>query len=132
MKYLLDTNVWISALRGSSVSVIGQLGSLAADDLVMSSVVLGELLVGVRKAGLEEQERRIRDVSRQMPLVGINQAEAAEYASIRVDVEQRGQLIGPNDLWIAAQARANNLTLVTANEREFARVPGLRVENWES
>ena len=132
MKYLLDTNVWISALRGSSVSVIGQLGSLAADDLVMSSVVLGELLVGVRKAGLEEQERRIRDVSRQMPLVGINQAEAAEYASIRVDFEQRGQLIGPNDLWIAAQARANNLTLVTANEREFARVPGLRVENWES
>ncbi|WP_269965285.1 type II toxin-antitoxin system VapC family toxin [Corynebacterium meitnerae] len=132
MKYLLDTNVWISALRGSSVSVIGQLGSLAADDLVMSSVVLGELLVGVRKAGLEEQERRIRDVSRQMPLVGINQAEAAEYASIRVDLEQRGQLIGPNDLWIAAQARANNLTLVTANEREFARVPGLRVENWES
>nr|WP_274708486.1 type II toxin-antitoxin system VapC family toxin [Corynebacterium meitnerae] len=128
----MDTNVWISALRGSSVSVIGQLGSLAADDLVMSSVVLGELLVGVRKAGLEEQERRIRDVSRQMPLVGINQAEAAEYASIRVDLEQRGQLIGPNDLWIAAQARANNLTLVTANEREFARVPGLRVENWES
>ncbi|MCZ9293850.1 type II toxin-antitoxin system VapC family toxin [Corynebacterium sp. c8Ua_172] len=114
------------------MSVIGQLGSLAADDLVMSSVVLGELLVGVRKAGLEEQERRIRDVSRQMPLVGINQAEAAEYASIRVDLEQRGQLIGPNDLWIAAQARANNLTLVTANEREFARVPGLRVENWES
>ncbi len=66
MKYLLDTNVWISALRGSNASVIGKLGSLAADDL-----------------------------------------------------------------WIAAQARANNLILVTANEREFARVPGLRVENWE-
>jgi tRNA(fMet)-specific endonuclease VapC len=57
---------------------------------------------------------------------------AAEfYASIRATLETRGTPIGPNDLLIAAIARAHNLTLVTANIREFDRIEGLRIENWE-
>ena len=52
------------------------------------------------------------------------------YGRIRSDLESAGETIGPNDLLIAAHARAAGLTVVTANEREFGRVPGLRVENW--
>jgi tRNA(fMet)-specific endonuclease VapC len=52
------------------------------------------------------------------------------YGAIRADLERRGQTIGHNDLWIAAHAKASNLVLVTANEREFVRVPDLTVENW--
>jgi tRNA(fMet)-specific endonuclease VapC len=62
-----------------------------------------------------------------LPLV----PEAAQaYGSIRADLERRGQLIGGNDLWIAAHACALDLTLVTNNQREFQRVPGLKIQNW--
>jgi len=54
------------------------------------------------------------------------------YGLIRADLSGRGQVIGPNDLMIAAVAKAHDLTLVTHNTREFVRIPGLRIEDWES
>jgi hypothetical protein len=55
---------------------------------------------------------------------------ARSYGMVRADLASRGEIIGSNDLWIAAQAKANGLTLVTGNEREFSRVAGLKIENW--
>lgn len=57
---------------------------------------------------------------------------AQAYGMIRADLERQGTPIGPNDLWIAAVAKANDLMLVTHNQREFTRVVGLRLEDWES
>jgi tRNA(fMet)-specific endonuclease VapC len=65
-----------------------------------------------------------------VPVAPVPVAAGAIYGAVRATLEARGQPIGNNDLWIAAHARAADLTLITANGREFARVPGLAVESW--
>ena len=64
------------------------------------------------------------------PVFEVDRESACLYGKLRSDLLNRGQVIGSNDLWIAAQAIRNDLVLVTANEREFARVPNLKLENW--
>lgn len=110
---------------------MSRLRSLDVEDIGLSSVVLGELLVGVKKRGSVGQERELLRFAGQYPPVGVGPQESVEYAAIRAELEMLGTSIGANDLWIAAQARANDLTVVTANVREFSRVRALRIENWE-
>jgi len=64
------------------------------------------------------------------PVLALDEDASLHYAKIRAHLELRGQIIGANDLWIAAQTVSRNLTLVTENLREFRRVPGLKIENW--
>lgn len=64
------------------------------------------------------------------PVVEVDRESAVVYGKLRADLLNRGQVIGSNDLWIAAQAIRNDLVLVTANTEEFARVPNLKLENW--
>ena len=65
-----------------------------------------------------------------VPVHPLSPAAGVAYGAIRLALERQGRIIGGNDLWIAAQAYAADLTLVTNNEGEFRRVPGLRIENW--
>ena len=132
MAYLLDTNVWIDVLRGANKDVIRRMSLASCDDVRLSSVVLGELLVGANKARSHRPLEAVRLLAESYTMIGIDEREAAAYAEIRTQLEANGQPIGPNDLWIAAQASANDLVLVTANTREFQRVPGLEVENWRT
>lgn len=132
MTYLLDTNVWIDALRGSSPKVIQRLNEVAADEIRLSSIVLGELRLGVKKQGSLRQSRAIEVLSGSYEPVGVDIPVAEAYADIRLELELAGQPIGPNDLWIAAQAKVNEFVLVTANTGEFSRVASLNVVNWRS
>ena len=72
----------------------------------------------------------LRELAEALPVMALPETAAEAYGTIRAELERKGQMIGNNDLWIAAHAKAAGLTLVTNNEREFRRVRGLKVENW--
>lgn len=130
--FLLDTNVCIRILNGSSNAVLDRLRSVPPSSVRLCSVVLAELTFGARNSSRVEQNLRTLERFRE-PFISLpfDDAAAEHYGAIRADLTQGGALIGPNDLMIAAIARANDLTLVTHNRSEFGRVTGLRVEDWE-
>lgn len=130
MRYLLDTNVFIAAMRGQS-AVKERSSRTPLDEVVLSPVVLAELLLRVeRSAHREANARRVASVVRQLAMVAIDADTSSQYAILRATLERQGRLIGANDLWIAAQCTASGLVLVTENGSEFARIDGLVTENW--
>lgn len=131
--FLLDTNVCIRILNGSSASIAGRLQSTRPADVRLCSVVKAELLYGARKsARIDENLRLLRLFFAPLVSLPFDDRCADEAGLIRLDLERSGRPIGPNDLLIAATARAHDLVLVTRNTRAFDRVPGLRVDDWES
>jgi tRNA(fMet)-specific endonuclease VapC len=132
MTYLLDTNVCIAYLNGRSSNVVQRLGNVSPSEIAVCSVVKAELFFGaMRSRNAAETLARQRVFLDQFISLPFDDRSVEFYASIRATLATRGTPIGPNDLLIAAIARAHNLTLVTANTREFGRVEGLRIENWE-
>lgn len=128
--YLLDTNILIAALKGHP-AVRARLESTPLESLRLSAVVLGELEFGAEKSAYAERNRaRLAELTRRLPLLGLDAEAAACYGRLRSQLERLGTPIGANDLWIAAQALRHGATVVTDNLREFERVPGLAVENW--
>lgn len=130
--FLLDTNVCIRILNGSSPPVASRLQATNPADVRLCAVVKAELLYGARKSARVDLNLRL--LQRFFaPLVSLpfDDRCADEAGLIRLDLERSGRPIGPNDLLIAATARAHDLVLVTGNTREFDRVPGLRVDDWE-
>ena len=129
-RYLLDTNILIAALKGEPC-VRQRLETLPLSDLLLSTIVLGELEFGAEKSAWADRNRqRLAELTRRLPLIGLEASTARHYARIRMQLERMGTPIGANDLWIAAQALTADATLVTNNQREFLRVQGLVVENW--
>lgn len=131
MKYLLDTNFCIEILRGKSELAKIRLQSAPSSELVMCPVVEAELLLGVALSQNPSQARAKLLPFWELTTLAFDRNCAQHYAEIRADLQQRGALIGPNDLMIAAIACANSLILVTHNTREFSRVLGLQVEDWQ-
>lgn len=128
--YLIDTNILIAALKGH-VQVRQRLEALPFNTIRLSAIVLGELEFGAERSAHGERNRaRLLALVQRLPLVGIDHDTTRCYARIRALLERQGIPIGANDTWIAAQALAVNAILVTDNEREFSRVPGLTLENW--
>jgi tRNA(fMet)-specific endonuclease VapC len=131
--YLLDTNTCIIALNRRSPSLVAQLRSRSPAEVRISSIVKAELYFGARKsARLSENLELLGRFLAPYVAIPFDDLCAEHYGMIRADLERDGRPIGPNDLLIAATARAADLTLVTTNTREFARVPGLRLEDWTS
>src|SRR5690606_12838996 len=132
MKYLLDTNTCIRHLNRRSESIIRKLASLVPEDIAVCSVVKAELFYGARKSNQPERTlaRQQLFLNRFTPQPFDDRA-ADIYGSVRAQLEARGTPIGPNDLMIAAIAVANGLILVTNNVREFSRVDGLQLDDWE-
>ncbi len=128
--YVLDTNILIASLKGVA-SVRSRLEALPLESVRLSSIVLGELAFGAEKSAYGERNRaRLNELATRLPLLGLDLPTIQCYAEIRASLERGGTPIGANDTWIAAQAMAMGAVLVTDNEREFRRVPGLVVENW--
>jgi tRNA(fMet)-specific endonuclease VapC len=130
MRYLLDTNILIAMSKGRP-GLADRLARYPASAILLSSVVVAEIEYGIAKSARRDHNRRVFDVL----LAGFNvvvfdTAAAKQYGPIRAHLEQRGQLIGPYDLMIAAHALALQATLVTDNVGEFSRVEGLALENW--
>jgi tRNA(fMet)-specific endonuclease VapC len=130
MRYLLDTNTWIHYLKRAGSPVEVRLRHTPAGDVAVCSVVWAELLHGARK--YEKRDERVERIERTLgPFRSLpfDDPAARRYAETRDSLERRGEIIGPNDLLIAAIALTHGLTVVT-NNREFSRVDGLSVEDW--
>jgi tRNA(fMet)-specific endonuclease VapC len=129
-RYLIDTNIASAAINDGSGPVARYIRNLAADALVTSVIVAGELRFGAAKKGSSALATRIENLLSYLPVLPIDIAVTSHYAAIRKSLELKGTPIGQNDLWIAAHARAADLVLVTDNVGEFGRVDGLQIENW--
>ncbi|HEY6898413.1 MAG TPA: type II toxin-antitoxin system VapC family toxin [Rhodocyclaceae bacterium] len=130
LRYLLDTNVVSLLLRQPQGAVAQALAAAGEDAVCISVVVACELRFGVRKRNSAALAERVEALLALLEILPLEPGVDSHYAEIRQALEAAGQPIGPNDLLIAAHARALGLTLVTDNLREFSRVPGLAVENW--
>lgn len=130
LRYLLDTSV-LSALIREPQGPIAQRIAAAGEETVCTSVlVAAELRYGAHKSGSVRLAERVDLILSTLEILPLEVPADRHYGDIRQRLARLGTPIGPNDLLIAAQARSLDLTVVTANEREFARVPGLRIENW--
>lgn len=130
MRYLLDTNILSDLIRNPAGRAAETIRRVGEEAVCTSIVVAGELRYGAVKKGSATLTQRVEMLLGELPILPLDVPADAAYGEIRTELEGAGQPIGGNDLLIAAQARALGLTLVTANEREFRRVPGLSVENW--
>ncbi len=130
-RYLLDTDTCAFALRGPSDRLRKKLLAVDLDDQAISVVTLAELLLGVRLSSKPAINRAaLNAFTRHLSLLDFTAEAADHYADIRAHLQRKGTMIGANDLFIAAHARSLPAVIVTNNEREFRRVPGLKVENW--
>ncbi|MGB0680814.1 MAG: type II toxin-antitoxin system tRNA(fMet)-specific endonuclease VapC [Polyangiales bacterium] len=133
MNFLLDTNVCIQLLNGSSTSVAARFRATAPAQVHLCAIVKAELLYGARKsrrthANLSHLARFFGPLSSDP----FDDAAAEHYGSIRAELAAAGCVIGANDLCIAAIARSRDRVLVTHNHCEFSRIVGLRVEDWQA
>ena len=130
-RFMLDTGTASYIMKRSNPSVLNRLRSTPIDDVCMSVVTKSELLYGV-----EVSPRRAQDATAlsafltYVHVLDFRDDAALHYAQIRADLKKRGQMIGANDLFIAAHARSLGLRLVTNNTSEFSRVKDLTLENW--
>jgi tRNA(fMet)-specific endonuclease VapC len=128
-----DTNACIRILNGTSEVLVDRLRETPRSALRISSIVRAELLYGARRSTRIAENLRLLDrFFESIASVPFDDLCAVEYGLIREELDRAGTPIGPNDLLIAATARAHNAVLVTHNVREFLRVPELRIEDWEA
>lgn len=135
MKYMLDTNTLIYLIKHRPPEVAQRVNALAEDErLCMSFFTFAELLKGAAgSVRRDEVLRRLDSLVSQVPVVyGASRGLCEHYALQVTRLKSAGTPIGANDLWIACHALAEDATLVTNNRREFARVAGLRLDNWVS
>jgi tRNA(fMet)-specific endonuclease VapC len=129
-RYLLDTNI-LSDLVRSPAGIVAARLIATGESLVCTSIVVAcELRFGAEKKGSSLLSARIGQLLNSLSVLPLSEEADRHYADIRYFLERSGTVIGPNDLLIAAHARSLGLVVVTDNEREFCRVPGLMVENW--
>lgn len=127
---MLDTNA-VSDLMYDPIGPVGQrMAVVGTGDIAVSRIVVAELRFGVAKCGSARLAVQLDRVLSGLAVKAWDAPADQVYGDIRTDLHKRGQPIGGNDLLIAAHALALDCILVTDNEREFSRVPGLRIENW--
>lgn len=129
--YLLDTNICIYIKNHRPPEVLVRFSKLPPGKVAMSAITYGELCFGAEKSSKPKETRQILEhLVALIPVLPLDENVSIHYGKIRQQLQASGKLIGNNDLWIAAHALAGKLILVTNNEAEFKRVPGLKVENW--
>ena len=132
MIYLLDSNVCIRLINNSSLAVTNRLAAQQPEDILVSTITQLELYYGAYRSA--QQERNLEILQRffsQFTIIHLDPEAARIAGRIRAELAASGTPIGPYDVQIAAIAMANNLILVTHNTREFSRVNGLQIEDWE-
>ncbi|MFZ0241266.1 MAG: type II toxin-antitoxin system VapC family toxin [Desulfobacterales bacterium] len=130
-RYLLDTDICIYIQRQRPENVLERFQKLKPGDAAISVITWGELLYGAEKSKQHKKSLRLlEEFTSLIPVLPIPENAGKAYGVIRAFLELKGTPIGNNDLWIAAHAKAAALAIVTNNQREFKRVPGLKVKNW--
>ena len=131
MVYLLDTCICIYLLNKRPLPLISKFKQHQPGEICISVITSSELQYGVAKSSRKkENQERLDAFLAPFDILPYDTKAVTAYGSIRAELEKKGQLIGPLDMLIAAQALSANLIIVTNNEKEFQRIPGLQIENW--
>lgn len=130
MRYLLDTNIVSDLVRNPQGKVAQHLLKIGERQVCTSIIVAAELRYGAAKKGSARLAAQLEAVLGALEILPLEVPADAAYGVLRTRLEQAGKPIGAHDLLIAAQAIALDFTIVTGNEKEFARVENLRCENW--
>lgn len=131
MKYMLDTNICIYAIKHKPPEVIKNFLKHDPDHICVSSINYGELMHGVEKSQAVERNRvAITLFLSSISILPFDNYAAEEYGKVRAELERKGTPIGPMDMLIAGHARSERLILVTNNTREFVRIENLEIEDW--
>ncbi len=129
--YLLDTNICVQIIRQRAPQALAQLTSRAITEVWVSSLTVAELHYGVAKSRQPGQNQQaLEQFLLPLSIIPFDAEDALVYGRVRALLEAQGQPIGAIDTLLAAQALRHTFTLVTNNVREFARVPGLSIEDW--
>ena len=132
LRYLLDTNILSDLIRDPQGTVARRISLVGEGTVCTSVIVAAELRFGAEKSGSSKLADRVDLLLSALNVLPLESPADRHYGEVRQQLTRRGTPIGPNDLLIASHALAADLTVVTANEGEFSRVPGLRIENWLS
>lgn len=130
LRWMLDTNIVSQLVRDPAGPVFRRLAEHGEGSVCISIMTSSELRYGAVKKGSSRLSEEIDGLLARIQVMPFEREADLHYARVRNALTRSGQPIGPVDYFIAAHALALDLTLVTANDREFSRVPGLRVENW--
>ena len=131
MKYYLDTNIIIYALKNSYPTIKTHFENTPSTSIVIPSIVLAEIEYGARKSyDYEKTIRLYRSFTDVFEEADFSSKASEYYGKIRADLEKKGQVIGANDMLIASIVLSEDGILVTHNTREFRRIEGLRIEDW--
>jgi tRNA(fMet)-specific endonuclease VapC len=131
MIILLDTDICIYIIRQKPIRVLQKFNSYIPGDIGVSTITVGELLVGAQKSQRPQQNHAaVEQFLLPLTIVPFDYDAAMTYGHVRATLERQGTPIGALDMLIAAQAVSLGVTLVTNNGREFRHVPGLPVEDW--
>jgi tRNA(fMet)-specific endonuclease VapC len=129
-KYLLDTNIVIYVLKRRPKEVL-EIFNRNASRMAISSITLSELIFGAEKSlNVDKNLEAIEEFVSHLDVLPYDAKASQHYGQIKAALEKRGEIIGENDIHIAAHAISQGLILVTNNLREFKRVPNLALENW--
>lgn len=129
-RYLLDTNILSDLVRRPQGVVARRIAQLGEDAVWTSIIVAAELRFGAAKKNAPRLTTQVESILAAIEVLPFDSPADRAYAQLRLGLEQSGTPIGPNDLLIAAHALSGESMLVSANVREFSRVPGLQVVNW--
>ena len=128
---MLDTDTCVFILRRSSAAILERIQTVPVQQQVLSVVTYAELLYGLQLASKKKSNQvAVEALVRHLAVLDWPQDAAKHYAEIRADLKKKGSMIGANDLLIAAHAHSLGAVVVTNNTKDFARVKGLRIENW--
>lgn len=131
MKYMLDTNICVYAIKNKPENVSKCIKKHDPDEICISTIVFAELEHGVAKSVCKEKnERNLNKFLKVFKILPFDMKAAVEYGKICAYLQSQGTPIGTMDMLIAAHALSESLTIVTNNVREFERVPNLMIENW--
>lgn len=132
-QFMLDTNICIYIIKKKPLSVLEKFKTLEVNQVVMSVVTYGELYLGAEKSQYRQSTlQKLKNLTQIIPVIPMSCEVGDVYGVIRADLELKGQIIGNNDLWIAAHAIERKMTLVSNNLKEFNRINQISIENWVS
>jgi tRNA(fMet)-specific endonuclease VapC len=129
-RYLLDTDTLSWLVRDPAGTVARHAARAGEEALATSPIVAGELWFGAARSGSAALVERVDELLARLPVLPLDERAARAYGDVCRPLERAGTPIGPNDLWIAAHALAEERVVVTGNVRAFRRVVGLGVEDW--
>lgn len=130
--YLIDTNTCIFLKNKKPIHVLEKLSSVLNQDVYISSVTIAEMQFGVYNSqNIEKNRISLTEFLAPFQIIAFDDRDAEYFGKIGAELKQKGELIGPYDMLIAAQALARRLILVTNNTKEFRRISELVIEDWK-